>query len=65
MQYTAYILRSNIFMQYTAYFNQEDRINIIHLYLLLSLKFPDSPILFRALWIWEWRISPPDNGFHS
>ena len=50
MQYTAYILRSNIFMQYTAYFNQEDIswINIIHLYLLLSLKFPDSPILFRA-----------------
>ena len=59
MQYTAYILRSNTFMQYTAYFNQEDIswINIIHLYLLLSLKFPDSPILFRALWIWEWRIS--------
>ena len=59
MQHTAYILRSNIFMQYTAYCDQEDIswINIIHLYLLLSLKFPDSPILFRALWIWEWRIS--------
>ena len=62
MQHTAYILRSNIFMQYTAYCDQEDIswINIIHLYLLLSLKFPDSPILFRALWIWEWRISPPN-----
>ena len=46
MQHTAYILRSNIFMQYTAYCDQEDIswINIIHLYLLLSLKFPDSPM---------------------
>ena len=48
MQYTAYILHSNTFMQHTAYCDQEDIswINIIHLYLLLSLKFPDSPILF-------------------